>query len=49
MGQPLGGHPHIVYQTEGLPANVGGDYVAGVSCHQECCIAAPLWPGSIFW
>jgi hypothetical protein len=34
MGNPLGGHLHIVYQTERLSANVGGDGVAGEWCHQ---------------
>jgi hypothetical protein len=34
MGQPLGGHPHIVYRTEGWLTSVSGDGVAGVSCHQ---------------
>jgi hypothetical protein len=35
MGNSLGGHLHTVYRTEGWLANVGGDCVAGVSCHQE--------------
>jgi hypothetical protein len=35
MGNSLGGLPHIVYQTEGLSASVGGDWLAGVSCHQS--------------
>jgi hypothetical protein len=45
MGQPLGGHPYIVYRTEGLSASVGGDCVAGISCHQRMSYCRAVMAG----
>jgi hypothetical protein len=41
----LGGHLHIVYRTECLLANVGGDWLAGDGCHQPMLVLPRVMAG----